>query len=267
MIQQVNMVINKKELTTVFSKLHVKCLIGRKKSTNELVLIELLREEIGILILNSVMERLLFLFQYISIKFDIEENIDSLFRFVLLSSKNKILTKLKLFKLQNCRYRKNVMQECLLSVFEPDDYETFLMLVNSVKCNDKQVYSNEIFLRILLEHLVVKISSALVYDIFLSRKISTKALEIYSIDSLLLLSYSNKMYPYLKCNSYLKSVSYKNKFVQFLTLTKSGITLKNSFVETLGGNKTIPLISIPIYKFLKLFHLLSSFLIHKLAKS
>lgn len=267
MIQQVNMVINRKELTIIISKLHVKFSLGRKKSDNELILIELLREEIQILILNSVMEHLIVILQYLPGKLESEKNIDFMFRFVILSSRNKILTKLKLFGLREYKYGKYIVEDYILNSFEPNDYETFIMLIRLVNMNVKNVYSNPIFLRMLLEHLVLRISSLLVYDIFLSKKVSIEILEVYSIDPLLVLSYANKIYPYLKWNSYLRSLSYKNKFVQFLTLTKSGITLNDSIVETLKANKTTHMFSVLISKVLKLFHLLISSLIHKLAKS
>ena len=221
------------DLRIAFNRLYVKFSIGKKKSKKSTTLLDLIRDEIILVVLINLTKQLEKLLIIISeSKFNSEEKLDILFKLLIISSKKRIFKKLNLISDPLERGTKSRAYRCVLNFLEPEDYELFIVLVQFV-LNEKPnaIYTNRVFLRILLEHLILRISTLLIYDVFLVKKMSRPILETYITDLLLFSSYKNKLQIYLVWQRYRKSIGFNNNSAQFLALTKDGPTIKTAIVE------------------------------------
>lgn len=231
---------NKKtQLKNIFTKIYLKIYLGKKQSNDNFFFLDLVREEIKIIILTTVTKECEQLLNFLLSKgknnLEIEEAIDLFFRLILVSAKNKILTKLKLEPpkyIQSIKLKKN----WLLNLIEFENYGSFLFIIKSLSYAKFRTTNSELVtLKFLLEHLILKISELIIYDIFLTKKFPTKLLIAYSIDELLFRSYMTKIPMYLMWKLNINTIIVQNKQSEILktiiTFTKTGLITKTLIIE------------------------------------
>lgn len=256
------------EVKKTFIKIYLKIHLGKKYSNNEFLFLDLIRDEIKIIVLTTVTKEFDFLLNKIKGNPYIDETIDLLFKLIILSAKNKILTKLKLQPPKSV-HNTNIKKNWVLSMIGFEDYIAFSFLLTSLTYkNSKTNNLQTLALKLLLEHLILKISDLLIYDIFVTKKIELKLLTIYSIDELLIMSYSTKVTPYLTWNIYIKSIVPADKYmdvsIKILTFAKTGIIKRTSIIENPYSN--MKLSHFIINRPLKLIERMLFSILHVLAK-
>lgn len=258
----------KTEVKKTFAKIYLKIHIGKKHSNNEFLFLDLIREEIKIIILIIVTKEFDFLLNKIKDNQYLDETVDLVFKLLILSAKNKILTRLKLQPPKSV-HNTNLKKNWLLSLISFEDYVAFSLLLTSLTCiNSKTNDLQTLSLKFLLEHLILKVSDLLIYDIFVTKKIKLKLLAIYSIDELLLVSYSAKASTYLTWKIYIKSLVPTNKYmgvsIKILTFAKTGIIRRTTIIENPYSN--MKLSHLIINRPLKLIERTLLYILHLLAK-
>lgn len=229
----------KEELKKIFNKIYLKIYLGKKESNNQFIFLDLVREEIKIIILSNVareFERVLLnVINKSQENPRIDETIDFLFRLIFLASKNKILMKLNI---QPPKYtdRVRLKKNWLWNLIEFESYVSVVFIVkNLMYANAPRITLHTVVVKLLLEHLVLKLSDLIIYDIFLTKKISLKILTLYSIDELLLTSYSTRLVPYLTWKIDRHSLLPLNinidVSIDVLTFTKTGIETRTTIIE------------------------------------
>lgn len=257
---------NMRKSEIIFYKLYIKSYITKKSSPNQLFLLELIRDEIKIIVFTSVIKQF-YLIGYNLRYFDdtnfrIEENLDLIFKLLLISSRNRILKK---FKFSWTRYKRStpLKQDWILGLLDSEDYDVLRIVISNLLFY-KDEHVSYICLRLLIEHLVVKMSNLLLYEFFLMKELPSFILDVYSVDRLAFLSYSNKLYSYIRFKLYLNSFPYINKtkdsFGDFFAITRHGITLKSVIIDTFYPNVEITLFKIILIRSLRLFYRIILFL-------
>jgi hypothetical protein len=228
------------ELNNIFCKIYIQSHIIRKHSNSDFLFLDLIREEIKIIILNTISEELEIIITSLicnpKIDHIISEQSDLLIKLIILASKNKILTKLKLQPPKYKKYRK-LKKNWLLNLVESESYNTLKLLITNLKSFKTKPNKTSInYTKLLLENWLLKISDLIIYDIFLTKKVLPQLLELYSLDLLLILSYSNKIDLYLSWKTYINSILLKrtreNISGNLLTFTRNGIIKRKTIIES-----------------------------------
>lgn len=231
---------NKKtQLKNIFIKIYLKIYLGKKQSNDNFFFLDLVREEIKIIILATVTKECEQLLNFLLSKgkhnIKIEEALDLFFRLILISAKNKILTKLKLDPpkyIQSIKLKKN----WLLSLLEFENYGSFVYIINNIFYEKFKTRNSELVtIKLVLEHLILKISDLIIYDIFLTKKFPTKLLIAYTIDEVLFRSYMTKIPMYLIWKLNVNTIIVQNKqsdiFRTVMTFTKTGLIARTLIIE------------------------------------
>jgi hypothetical protein len=213
-----------------------------KNVTSEPMSLDLLREEVQILISTIIfIEFKLILnstYYYYSKKMDTTLLVDIIIKFLVVSSKRKILNRLGLngySSLENSN-------EWIIKKIQAEEYSSVINLLNSihllgiVESNSTNLTSS------LIENLVIKLSNFMVYEIFSDKNLSKFIfLKWYTVDYLLF-SYSLiNLKTYLYWKSYIGSTysnikRFSTDTYPLLICTKNGIEFKRLYNRNLIYN-------------------------------
>lgn len=232
----------KKKLNVLFYKIFLKFYLNMKNVTSEPMSLDLLREEVQILISTIIfIEFKLILnstYYYYSKKMDTTLLVDIIIKFLVVSSKRKILNRLGLngySSLENSN-------EWIIKKIQAEEYSSVINLLNSihllaiVESNSTNLTSS------LIENLVIKLSNFMVYEIFSDKNLSKFIfLKWYTVDYLLF-SYSLiNLKTYLYWKSYIGSTysnikRFSTDTYPLLICTKNGIEFKRLYNRNLIYN-------------------------------
>ncbi len=228
----------KKKLNIIFSKLSIKTHISLHPQRKTQLVLDIVRSEIRVLIFNIVTKQIYLLI--FSCKVDSKTKLDLIFRFLLLSSHNIIRNKLHILFPINSNYTK-FQRDWGLSLLDSEDYSSlkYLIILSNSVWNASSFYHS---FRLLIEHLVIKISNILIYELILTKKVPNSILEFYTIDIFLCLIYSDLLYIYLLWRNSFKSVLYSDEQSSlpkyFFSFIRKEITIKYVMLNNiLYGNK------------------------------
>jgi hypothetical protein len=213
-----------------------------KNVTSEPMSLDLLREEVQILISTIIfIEFKLILnstYYYYSKKMDATLLVDIIIKFLVVSSKRKILNRLGL----NSYSSLENSNEWIIKKIQAEEYSSVINLLNSihllgiVESNSTNLTSS------LIENLVIKLSNFMVYEIFSDKNLSKFIfLKWYTVDYLLF-SYSLiNLKTYLYWKSYIGSTysnikRFSTDTYPLLICTKNGIEFKRLYNRNLIYN-------------------------------
>jgi hypothetical protein len=256
------------DLKKIFAKIYLKIQLGKKYSNDKFLFLDLVREEIKIIVLTIVTKEFDSLLNKLTGTPYLEETIDLLFKLIILSSKNKILAKLKIPPLNSVQ-NTNLTKNRVLNLVGFEDYAAFSFVITSLPYTNYKTSNLQILsLKFFLEHLILKISDLLIYYIFVTKKIKLTVLTTYSIDELLLISYSTKAPIYLTWKIYIKSVVPATKdldvSIKILAFTKTGIIRRTTTIKNPYSN--VKLSQVIISRPLKLLEGILFSILHIVAK-
>ena len=232
----------KKKLNVLFYKIFLKFYLNIKNVTSEPMSLDLLREEVQILISTIIfIEFKLILnstYYYYSKKMDTTLLVDIIIKFLVVSSKRKILNRLGL----NSYSSLENSNEWIIKKIQAEEYSSVINLLNSihllgiVESNSTNLTSS------LIENLVIKLSNFMVYEIFSDKNLSKFIfLKWYTVDYLLF-SYSLiNLKTYLYWKSYIGSTysnikRFSTDTYPLLICTKNGIEFKRLYNRNLIYN-------------------------------
>jgi len=232
----------KKKLNVLFYKIFLKFYLNMKNVTSEPMSLDLLREEVQILISTIIfIEFKLILnstYYYYSKKMDTTLLVDIIIKFLVVSSKRKILNRLGL----NSYSSLENSNEWIIKKIQAEEYSSVINLLNSihllgiVESNSTNLTSS------LIENLVIKLSNFMVYEIFSDKNLSKFIfLKWYTVDYLLF-SYSLiNLKTYLYWKSYIGSTysnikRFSTDTYPLLICTKNGIEFKRLYNRNLIYN-------------------------------
>lgn len=203
--------------------------------TQKHMAIDLLREEVKSLVLNSVLNevRVLILSLIRSSSHKLTgEHTDIVILLLLLWSKKSIFHKLRLSELQ-C-FEPN--RSWLLKAIEADDYPFLGFLDLSTHKYYGGEYNNVAV--ILIENLVIKISNVIAYQLISNEQVSNTFLKLYSTDSVLVRVDMKNMKSYLGYESYLNFIflnlkKYYTHTYYINIMTKYGLVTKEVYIDEL----------------------------------
>jgi hypothetical protein len=232
----------KKKLNILFHKIFLKLYSNMKNVTSEPMSLDLLREEVQILISTMIfIEFKLILnhsYYYYSKKMDTTLLVDVIIKFLVVSSKRKIIYRLGLDRyttLENSN-------EWIIKKIQVEEYSSIINLLHSIYSVRIGDNLSANLTASLIENLGIKLSNFMVYEIFSSKNLSKFIfLKWYTVDYLLF-SYSLinlKTYFYWK--SYLESIystikRFSTDTYPLLICTKNGIESKRLYNRSLIYN-------------------------------
>ena len=236
------MIILKKKLNVLFYKIFLKFYSNIKNVTSEPMSLGLLREEIQIYICTVILIELkLFLdnvVYYYSKKIATSLLVDTFIKFLVVSSKRKILHRLGLNRysvLDNSN-------QWIIKKIQVEEYSSIVNLLNLIYSMEINENISASLTASLIENLVIKLSNVMVYEIFSSKNISKFVfLKWYTIDYLLF-SYSlTNLKTYLYWKSYVESTysnikRFSTDTYPLLVCTKNGIESKRLYNRNLIYN-------------------------------
>ena len=213
-----------------------------KNVTSEPMSLEFLREEIQMLISTMICVELKLILSntvyYYSKKMDTTLLVDIIIKFLLLSSKRKILYRLGLNK-YTCLDGSNYW---ILKKIQVEEYSSIINLLNSIYVMEISENISANLTVSLIENLVIKLSNFMVYEIFSTKNISEFVfLKWYTVDYLLF-SYSLinlKTYLYWKSYTeitYSTIKRFSTDTYPLLICTKNGIEFKRLYNRNLIYN-------------------------------
>ena len=180
----------KKNISILFNKIEIKFHLNLNNETKHPMSLELLRKEIQILILTTILKDLKLCVINISqspryLDYS-KDKIDILIILILLSSKRKIINKLKFAK-EDYLYSEKIENNWLLKVVETEDYSSSILMVKVVYqkliyCKvPAEIYPSKL-LGVLLENLIIKLSNFIAYEVFFNLNLPTHIAKNYFRD-------------------------------------------------------------------------------------
>lgn len=214
-----------------------------KNVTSEPMSLGLLREEVQILISTTILIELKLLLDniiyYYSKKIGVSLLVDTFIKFLVVSSKRKILYRLGLSKYSSLE----TSNQWIIKKIQIEEYSSILNLLNSIYCMEITESISANLTASLIENLVIKLSNVMVYEIFSSKNLSKFVfLKSYTVDYLLF-SYSlTNLKTYLYWKSYIESTysnikRFSTDTYPLLICTKNGIESKRLYNRNLIYSK------------------------------
>ena len=233
------MITLKNKLNVLFYKIFLKFYSNMKNITSEPMSLDLLREEIQLLISTIIFIELKLILNhtafYWSKKIDTTLLVDTIIKFLVVSSKQKILYRLGLNKHTSL----DNSNQWIIKRIQIEEYSSIINLLHSIYSMEVNTSNSASLTTTLIENLVIKLSNFMVYEIFSSKNISKFVfLKWYTVDYLLF-SYSLvnlKTYVYWK--SYIESTysnikRFSTDTYPLLICTKNGIESKRLYNRNL----------------------------------
>lgn len=212
-----------------------------KNVTSEPMSLDLLREEVQLTIFTIIFIELKFILTnsyYYSKKINAHLLVDTVIKFLVVSSKRKILLRLGINRYTSLESS----NQWIIKKIQIEDYSSILNLLNSIHTLESNNSNSLSLTASLVENLVIKVSNFMVYEIFSSKNIPQCVfLKWYTIDYLLFSYTLTNLKTYLYWKSYIE-ITYSNikKFstdtYPLLICTKKGIEAKRLYNRKLIYN-------------------------------
>ncbi len=212
-----------------------------KNKTSEPMSVDLLREEVQLItsiIIFTELKLILSNSYYYSKKINANLLVDTIIKFLVVSSKRKILYRLGL----NTHTSLESSNQWIIKKIQIEEYSSILNLLNLIHTLESNPNNSLSLTSSLVENLVIKLSNFMVYEIFSNRNISQLIfLKWYTIDYLLFSYNVTNLKTYLYWKSYIE-ITYSNikKFstdtYPLLICTKNGIEAKRLYNRKLIYN-------------------------------
>ncbi len=210
-----------------------------KNATSEPMSLDLLREEIQIFISTIICLELKLMLEnstyYYSKRIDTCLLVDTFIKFLVMSSKRKILYRLGL----NNYTSLDNSNQWIIKKIQLEEYSSIINLLNSIYSMEVTENTSVNLTVSLIENLVIKLSNIMVYEVFSNKNLSKFVfLKWYTVDYLLF-SYSLvNLKTYLYWRSYLESTysnikRFSTDTYPLLILTKNGIESKRLYNRNL----------------------------------
>jgi len=246
----------KKKLNFLFYRILLKFYSNMKNTTSDLMPLDLLREDVQLLISIIVLTELkLILINTSEFYFRGVDNnfiVDSCIKFLILTSKQRILTRLSV----NTETTLNASNQWTIKRIQIEEYPSIITLLKSVSSWEALENSSTSLITSLIENLVIKLSNSIVYELFSSGKLSKlNVLKWYTIDYLLF-SYNLlnlKTYSYWKYyieTMYSNIKRFSTDTYPLFICTRNGVELKRLYSLDLCDNGRASRLQIFISKFL-----------------
>ena len=248
------MIILKQKLNVLFYKIFLKFYSNMKNATSEPMSLDLLREEIQIFISTIICLELKLMLEnstyYYSKRIDTCLLVDTFIKFLVMSSKRKILYRLGL----NNYTSLDNSNQWIIKKIQLEEYSSIINLLNSIYSMEITENTSVNLTVSLIENLVIKLSNIMVYEVFSNKNLSRFVfLKWYTVDYLLF-SYSLvNLKTYLYWRSYLESTysnikRFSTDTYPLLILTKNGIESKRLYNRNLIYNPNSSKIQIILSK-------------------
>ena len=232
----------KKKLNILFHKIFLKLYSSMKNVTSEPMSLDLLREEVQILISTMIFIEFKLILNhshyYYSKKMDTSLLVDVIIKFLVVSSKRKILYRLGLNKYSTLENS----NEWIIKKIQVEEYSSIIDLLHSIYSVRLGENFSANLTASLIENLGIKLSNFMVYEIFSSKNFSKFIfLKWYTVDYLLF-SYSLiNLKTYLYWKSYVESIystikRFSTDTYPLLICTKNGIESKRLYNRSLIYN-------------------------------
>jgi hypothetical protein len=232
----------KKKLSVLFYKIFLKFYSKMKNASSEPMSLDLLRREIQVFISIIVSLELKLILDnsvyYYSKKIDTNLLVDTFIKFLVISSKRKVLYRLGL----NTYTSLDNSNQWIIKKIQVEEYSSIINLLNSLYFMEIHETISINLTVSLIENLVIKLSNVMVYEIFSSKNLSKFVfLKWYTIDYLLF-SYSLiNLKTYLYWKSYIESTysnikRFSTDTYPLLICTKNGIESKRLYNRNLIYN-------------------------------
>jgi len=242
----------KKKLNILFHKIFLKFYSSMRNTTSESMSLDLIREEIQVLISTIISIELKLILGHCypcSKRTNPNMLVDTIIKFLVISSKRKILFRLGLDKYTNLESS----NQWIIKKIQIEEYSSILNLWNSIYTLE---LNNSLHLSLtssLIENLVIKLTNLMVYEIFSNKNISKFIfLKWYTIDYLLFSYTLTNLKTYLYWKSYIE-ITYSNikRFstdtYPLLICTKNGIEAKRLYnrnlLYTMNSSKVQTIVS------------------------
>ena len=227
-----------------------------KNTTSDLMPLDLLREDIQVLISIIVITELKVILINTSEFYlrGVDNNfmVDSCIKFLILTSKQKILMRLSV----NISTTLDTSNQWTIKKIQIEEYPSIITLLKSVSSWETLENSSTTLITSLIENLVIKLSNSIVYELFSSEELSKlNVLKWYTIDYLLF-SYNLfnlKTYSYWKYyieTMYSNIKRFSTDTYPLFICTKNGVALKRLYSLDLSHNGRTSRLQIFISKFL-----------------
>ena len=142
-----------------------------KNVTSEPMSLDLLREEIQIFISTMILIELKLILDntlyYYSKRIDSTVLVDTIIKFLVVSSKRKILYRLGLNRYTSL----DNSNQWIIKKIQVEEYSSIINLLNSIYSIEISESNSASLTSSLIENLVIKLSNFMVYEIFFSKKI------------------------------------------------------------------------------------------------
>jgi hypothetical protein len=231
----------KTKLNILYYKIFLKFYSNMKNKTSESMSVDLLREEIKVItaiIIFAELKLILSNSYYYSKKINANLLVDTIIKFLVVSSKRKILFRLGLNKYTSIESS----NQWIIKKIQIEEYSSILNLLNLIHTLESNPNNSLSLASSLVENLVIKLSNFMVYEIFSNKNISQVILlKWYTIDYLLFSYNVTNLKTYLYWKSYIE-ITYSNikKFstdtYPLLICTKNGIEAKRLYNRKLIYN-------------------------------
>lgn len=224
----------RKNLHLIFAKISIKCHLKLSNITKTPMALDLLREEIKCVILNTVLKELRTFMVTLVQSYNLplsKEKLDIALLLLLYGSRQKVASKLRLpefkyFKLNSYK------SKWLTKKIEIEEYPLLICLSKEILKQDGNFQTN--LLNILIENLIIKISDIVAYELVLNASTSKKLAKLYCTDPFLFKVKVANLDTYKYYQSYLNSTflnvkTYYNQTYSVTVMTKKGLVSKNLY--------------------------------------
>lgn len=248
------MTILKKKLNILFYKIFLKFYSNMTNATSEHMSLDFLREEIRISISTIICLELKLILEnsiyYYYKRIDTSLLVDTFIKSLVVSSKRKILYRLGLDTYTSL----DTSNQWIIKKIQVEEYSSIINLLNSIY-SIKITENISVNLTVsLIENLVIKLSNAMVYEIFSNKNLSEFVfLKWYTVDYFLF-SYSLiNLKTYLYWKSYIESTysnikRFSTDTYPLLICTRNGIESKRLYNRNLIYNPNSSKIQIILSK-------------------
>jgi|GEM_PF-3881205 len=244
----------KKKLAIVFDKIILKLCTNTKNNTSRPLALEVLREEVQVVICIVVTLELKTILEKVVDSFFNKSKshlfTDKIIKILIFSSKNKIISTLKLYPL-TLETKLNRKNNWLLREIQIEEYIFYILILKqlrSAKNCTKNNRSNQLFTS-LIENLIIKISDYIAYELFSCGKLTKKnCLKLYTKDFFIipynLISLRFYLYWRLYLESfYLNIKRFSTDKYKLTICTKTGFGIKKFHNKEISKEISSPKIS------------------------
>lgn len=254
-----NLVSLDKNISILFKKIEIKFHLTLNNDTYYPMSLELLREETQILILTTVLKDLkVFIINILRSSKSFEcskDKIDVLLLLIIMSSKRKILNKLRFTK-ENYVCSDKIENKWVITAIESEVYSTIILIIQIIY--DKIIdykFSLETYpsnlLSVLIENLTIKLSNFISYELFFKSNLSSNITKTYFRDYSLIDYNKRKLSNYLYWKWYITLIFFNIKTLYNQThsitlLQKKGFITKKFYNTELNKIKILSNIEIII---------------------